>query len=60
METKIYLSPIFENPEFDTAERQAALADLAQLGELSIHPPELTAGTRRGPRWCGRRGRAFS
>ena len=43
METKILLSPIFENSEFDTAERRAALADLQQLGELSIHPRELTA-----------------
>ena len=39
---KIYLSPIFENSEFDTAERRAALADLEQHGALSIHPPELT------------------
>ena len=43
METKIFLSPIFENIEFDSAERRAAMADLQQLGELSIHPPELTA-----------------
>ena len=48
METKILLSPIFENTEFDTAERHAALADLAQLGELSTHPPELTAEHAEG------------
>lgn len=41
--TKILLSPIFENTEFDTAERLAALADLQKLGELSIHPREFTA-----------------
>ncbi|MDE0553906.1 MAG: hypothetical protein OXI24_06815, partial [Candidatus Poribacteria bacterium] len=39
---KILLSQIFENPEFDTPERRAALADLGKLGELSIHPRELT------------------
>ena len=39
---KILLSPIFENTEFDSAERRAALADLQQFGELSIHPRELT------------------
>ncbi len=39
---KIYLSPIFENNEFDTPERRDALADLAQFGALSIHPKELT------------------
>ncbi len=39
---KIFLSQIFENPEFDTPERREALADLEQYGELSIHPRELT------------------
>ena len=40
---KIFLSPIFENTEFDSAERRTALADLGKLGDLAIHPPELTA-----------------
>lgn len=40
---KIFLSPIFENTEFDSAERRTALADLEKLGGLASHPPELTA-----------------
>ena len=45
---KIFLSPIFENTEFDSTERRAALADLQQFGALSIHPRELTAEHAEG------------
>lgn len=45
---KILLSPIFENPEFDTVERQEALADLGKLGTLSIHPAEMTDADAEG------------
>lgn len=40
---KILLSPIFENSEFDSPERRAGLADLADLGALRIHPRALDA-----------------
>jgi D-3-phosphoglycerate dehydrogenase len=42
MSKKILVTPLFDNPDFDSEPRRNALAELAKFGTLSRHPIELT------------------